>query len=511
VGGGFPVHGSLPPMKRALELLERRYAEIADLRHTVALLGWDQQVLCPESAAELRGHQLSTLAGVIHHKTVDPELGAALETLQRGTAKLRPEQRRMVELTAREVRKCAAVPAELASEQALIEARAQQAWIAARAADDFAHFAPHLASIVDLKREQARLSANGGPLYDPLLDDYEPGATVAEIDPLLEELRQVTVPLLERVRRSRSKVDSSPLRGRFPVEAQRAFVQQVIGAMGIDFGRARVDLSTHPFCGGVGPVDVRMTGRYDARDLRPGLYGAIHEAGHGLYEQGLDPKRVRNPLGGAISMAIHESQSRLWENSIARSRPFWRHFLPKARKHFGAALAGVTVDQIFRASNHLRPSLIRVEADELTYNLHIVLRYRLELELIDGRLAVRDLPERWNDEFESLLGFRPPTDREGCLQDIHWSSGAFGYFPTYALGNLYAAQFLEAAREALDDLDGSIAKGQFEPLAEWLRSNIHSRDRTLTAAQLVQRVTGKPLSVAPFARYITAKVEALYG
>jgi carboxypeptidase Taq len=498
-------------VKQALETLESRYAEIRDLQHTVSILGWDQQTQMPRGGAAERGRQFATLSGLIHERKTAPELLDAVEKLERKSESLKPRQRRLVELAAREVRKATSLPGELTRELALAEARGHESWVEARANDDFAHFAPDLERIVELKREQAKLSAGDGPLYDALLDDFEPGATTAEIDPLLDDLRELTVPLVEQVRASKVKVDTKPLRGRFPAADQRAFVRDVVVAMGIDMDRARLDLAAHPFCGGIGPIDVRMTGRYDDRDLRPGLYGAIHEAGHGLYEQGLDPKRTRSPLGGAISMAIHESQSRLWENRIGRSRAFWKHFLPRARKQFPAALRGVKLDAMWRAANELGPSFIRVEADELTYNLHIILRYRLELELVSGSLEVRDLPERWNDEMHATLGIRPRNDADGCLQDVHWSSGAIGYFPTYSLGNLYAAQFVDAAERDLGDIDAMVARGDLEPLASWLREKIHKHDRTVTAAKLVKRVTGSKLSVEPFRRYITGKVEAIYG
>jgi carboxypeptidase Taq len=308
---------------------------------------------------------------------------------------------------------------------------------------------------------------------------------------------------------SRRKVDLRPFVGNFDVAAQEAFARDVALSMGIDPGRSRMDCSTHPFCGGVGPDDVRMTARYDHKDMRGGLFGVIHEAGHGLYEQGLDARRLRSPLGGAVSMAIHESQSRLWENNVARSRPFWKHWMPKLRRAH-PTLKGVTLDAVWAAANALKPSMIRVEADELTYNLHIILRYEIERDLIEGRLEVKDLRDRWNTGMHELLGITPRNDAEGILQDIHWSMGLFGYFPTYSIGNLYAAQFMEAARKDIRGLDGKIAAGNLAPLREWLRTNIHRHDQVYTAAQLVKRVTGKSLGVEAFQRHITKKVRELY-
>ncbi len=502
-----------PPTTTAAALaeLETHVAEIRDLEHSMATLSWDQEVMMPAGGAELRAHSLATLTKTIHERWSDPRVARLVKQLQED-ANLKPRQRRAVELSARPVREATLLPSELATEIALTKSRALQSWKHARATDDFAHFAPLLERTVELAREKAKLLAGKrGNLYDALIDHYEPDGTSAEFDVVLGELKTVTVPLVEQVVRSKSKASPKLFQKSYPVDAQRAFVLEVVTSMGIDLTRGRLDLSTHPFCGGVGPGDVRMTGRYQAKDLRPGLYGAIHEAGHGLYEQGLDPERARHPLGGAISMAIHESQSRLWENLVGRSRAFWKHFLPKARKAFGATLKGAKLEDVWRASNAMGPSMIRVEADELTYNLHIILSYEIEREMIAGDLAVRDLPERWNSGMRDTLGIVPRTHAEGCLQDIHWAMGAFGYFPTYSLGNLYASQFMEAAARDLPDLPDLIARGELLPLRDWLGRKIHRHDRIYTAPQTVKRVTGRALSVEPFARHIEHKVAQLYG
>ncbi|MGQ0554208.1 MAG: carboxypeptidase M32 [Planctomycetota bacterium] len=490
--------------------VERRYAEIHDLSVAASLAGWDQEVMMPPGGAELRAHTLAALAGIVHERTTDRKLVALVESLHRRRARLAPQQRRGLELVRRRVRKAACLPPELARELALAESRGLESWRRARTKRDFARFAPDLEHMVELKRRVARLTGTRGAEYDALLDDFEPGATTAAIDPLLAELRAFTVPLLRKIVASGVRVDSSPLTRRVAVEAQRELTRHVVTAMGIDLQSARLDLSTHPFCSGLAPGDVRMTSRYQPDDLRGGLFGAIHEAGHGLYEQGLRTERARQPLGGAISMAIHESQSRLWENFVARGRPFWTWFLPQLRRA-SPRLRGVSVEALWRAANAVRPSLIRVEADELTYNLHIILRYEIERELISGRLEVRELPVRWNDGMAELLGLRPAHVGEGVLQDIHWAMGLFGYFPTYSLGNLYAAQFMEAARRDLRGLDQKLAKGQFLPLREWLREQIHARDQLDTAEQLVRRVTGRPLDVDAFARHLRAKASAIYG
>lgn len=498
--------------------LERAYAELRDLSVAQSLTAWDQEVMMPPGGADSRAHTLAALAGVVHAKSTDPKLAAMVESLHRRGAKLPRTQRRGVELARRAVLKATRIPESLARELALAESRGLEAWRGARAARDWKRFAPALQHMVELKREIARRSAAAGgtagrrgrSLYDELLDDYEPGATVATIDPLLERLRDFTAPLVAAIVKSGVKVDLSPLVGRFDIEGQRAFARDVVQGMGIDLARGRMDLSSHPFCSGLSPGDVRMTGRYDPADLRAGLFGAVHEAGHGLYEQGLDPRRARSPLGGAVSMALHESQSRLWENLVARGRPFWRWALPRLRRHY-PRLRGVTVEQMWRAANVLQPSFIRVEADELTYNLHIILRYEIERDLIEGRQQVADLPQRWNDGMASLLGIRPKHDAEGVLQDIHWAMGLMGYFPTYSLGNLYAAQFMEAARRQIRGLDERIARGDMGRLREWLAENIHRHDQLYTAEQIVKRVTGAPLSTEAFEAHIREKVAALYG
>jgi carboxypeptidase Taq len=498
-------------MSAAFAELESRFADLADLGAAVSILGWDQEVVMPPGGAEARAHSLAAMAGVLHERATDPALVKLVEQLHRGRAALSPRQRRALELVRRQVLRATAVPESLARELALAESRGLETWRHARAHRDWKHFQPALEAMVALKRRVARLCAAGARPYDALLDDYEPGATMAAVDPLLAELREFTTTTLRRIVASGARPTTRPLTGRsFPVEAQRAFVAELVGALGLPPERRRLDLSTHPFCTGIAPDDVRMTSRFDPRDVRGGLFGAIHEAGHGLYEAGLDPRRARSPLGGAVSMALHESQSRLWENQVARGRPFWQAWLPRMRRAF-PSMKGVSVDAVWRAANAMRPSMIRVEADELTYNLHIVLRYEIERDLVEGRQDVAGLPARWNDGMHALLGIRPRHDAEGVLQDIHWAMGLFGYFPTYSLGNLYAAQFMEAARRAIRGLDRRIAKGDLGPLREWLREHVHRHDRVLDAATLCRRVTGRPLGVDAFARSMRAKVRALYG
>jgi len=496
--------------RTAFAELEQRFSAIKDLSNGLSILSWDQEVMMPSGGAGARAATLAALTEVVHERWTDPALGKLVKRLSRKGADITPRQRRAVELVRVTQERAQAVPADLARRIALAESRGVESWRKARGERDFKLFADDLARMVDLRREQARCIAKRGKVYDALLARFEPGATMASIDPLLDELVAFSTQLLERVRSSGVTLDTSPLTGRFDVDAQRAFAQEVTAAMGIDAERSRLDTSSHPFCGGVGPGDVRLTTRYDRKDLRGALFGVIHEAGHALYEQGLDGRRARSPLGGAISMGIHESQSRLWENMVGRSRPFWRYWLPRLRRRH-AALKGVSLDAMVKAVNAIRPSMIRVEADELTYNLHIALRYRIERDLIEGRLEVRQLPERWNASMHEFLGVVPRHDAEGVLQDIHWASGLFGYFPTYSLGNLYAAQFMAAARKDLRGLDASIAAGDMSRLRDWLGQQIHRHDQVYDADKLVRRVTGKPLGTAAFKQHITAKVKHLYA
>jgi len=489
--------------------LGHRFGQIKDLQHGLSILGWDHEVMMPSGGEGLRAQSLATLDGVVHQRLSDDGFAKLVQRLSRKSAGLTPRQRRAVELVRRQVDAARAVPAELAHELSLAKSRGVTSWRAAREARDFSIFRSDLERLVDLKRREARHLSKRGSLYDALLDQFEPGATMAELDDVVS----LTAPLLKTVLASDAIVDTSPFAGPFAIDDQRAFASDVVSAMGIVADRSRLDLSTHPFCGGVGPTDVRMTTRYDERDLRVGLFGLIHEGGHGLYEQGLDPKRARSPLGGAISMALHESQSRLWENLIARGQPFWTYWLPRLKRRFPGhpRLKGVTVKKITRAANEIRPSMIRVEADDLTYNLHIVLRTRLERSLIEGHIEVADLPTHWNDAMTELLGVTPKHDADGVLQDIHWATGLFGYFPTYTIGNLYASQFLEAARKAIRGLDGKLARGEFSVLREWLREQIHSKDQTETAARLVKRVTGRPLDAKALGRDLRRKVTSVYG
>jgi carboxypeptidase Taq len=388
---------------------------------------------------------------------------------------------------------------------------AQQAWVSARKNADFPSFAPWLEKTLTLKRQEANCIGYKVHPYDALLDEFEPGDTTADLTAVFSELRAPLVDLIGRIGQSPRKTPAEILERTYPKFAQEKLARDAAVAIGFDFDAGRLDVSVHPFCTGLGPGDTRMTTRYDENYFGDAFFGVLHETGHGLYNQGLPAQHFGTPCGQYVSLGIHESQSRMWENLVGRSRSFWRFFLPKTKAAFPDALGNVSEDDWYRAINDVRPSLIRTESDEATYNLHILLRFELEQAMISGDLAVADIPAAWNEKMKSYLGLVPPDAAKGVLQDIHWSGGAIGYFPTYTLGNMYAAQFFEQARKDLGDLDAMFARGEFAPLLGWLRQNIHSLGRRYTARQLVKKVTGKDLSAQPLLAHLNHKAAEVYG
>jgi carboxypeptidase Taq len=384
-------------------------------------------------------------------------------------------------------------------------------WQEARQKDDFALFRPLLEKMIHLKQQQADALGFEETRYDALLDDYEQGELTANVASVLKRLREQLVPLVAEIAASKRHPDTAILERQFPTRDQEAFGREAATEIGFDFARGRLDVTAHPFCSTMGPHDARLTTRYDEQFFNTGFFGILHEAGHGLYEQGLRPEQFGLPAGEAISLGIHESQSRMWENLVGRSRAFWQHFYPKAQMNFPSALGDVDLKRFYFAVNEVKPSLIRVEADEATYNLHILVRFELEQSLINDELSVADLPEAWSAKYREALGVVSPTDADGVLQDIHWSAGLIGYFATYSLGNLYASQFFEAAAKDLGDLDAMFARGEFAPLLDWLREKIHSQGQRYTAAELIERVTGRPLEHAPLMRHLRSKFGELYG
>jgi carboxypeptidase Taq len=493
--------------------LVRHSREVSLLQSCGAVLGWDQQTYMPPSGAALRGDQLALLASLAHDKATAPRLGELLAACEAG----RFEPGSVEAANVRELRhgydRAVKLPKRLVEELARVTTAAQQAWQVARAADDYPAFRPHLEAVLALKREEADAVGWAGHRYDALLDEYEPGATAAELTTLFAGLTAELVPLVRAVGESGKSPPTDILARDYPVDRQRLFAEGAAAALGFDFAAGRLDTTAHPFCSAFGPGDCRLTTRYNPRQFNEAFFGVLHEAGHGLYEQGLPAEHFGTPCGAYCSLGVHESQSRLWENQVGRGRPFWQHFLPRLRQAFPAATAGVTADEFDAAVNAVRPSLIRVEADEATYNLHVALRFELELALLSGDLAAADLPGAWAETVRAYLGLAVPTDREGCLQDIHWSFGGIGYFPTYTLGNLLAAQLMQAANSQLgaDDLARSFAAGDFRPLLDWLRQHVHAHGRRFRAGELCGRATGSTLSPGPLLAGLREKLHRLYG
>ncbi|MBN1395713.1 MAG: carboxypeptidase M32 [Pirellulales bacterium] len=486
----------------------RRTATLASINE---LLGWDERTMLPPGGAEHRADQSTLLAGMIHQRWIDEKFGERLEEL---SARLSEENGADAAVVVRRLKrqrdKKVKLPQSLVEELARTAILGQQAWQAAREKNDFPAFRPLLERTIELKRQQAEALGYPQCPYDALLDEFEPEELTANVGPVLEKLREELVPLVTAIGQSGRKPDCSILHRGYPVEVQDRFAREAAAAIGFDFKRGRLDVTAHPFCCTLGPGDCRITTRFYDDFFNAAFFGVLHEAGHGLYEQGLPVEQYGLPTGEAVSLGIHESQSRLWENLVGRSRAFWTHYYPLAQKHFPAALGDVAADDFFFAVCEVRPSLIRVEADEATYNLHILVRFELEQALLDGDLQAANLPGAWNEKYQQYLGLAPPNDSEGVLQDVHWSAGMIGYFPTYSLGNLYAAQFFNQAETDLGGLDEHFARGEFGPLLNWLRENIHRHGQRYTAAELVERVTGRGLSASPLVEHLRSKLGSLY-
>lgn len=485
------------------------WGEIRDLQGAIFVLEWDQETCMPDAGQDDRGHALATLTGLRHRLLTAPELSdvlAACEEAAEPDGLLAAQAR----AARREVDRAVKVPESLTKEIARAQSAGLAAWRRAREANDHRLFVDALTRVVELKRRQALALAPAGTAYDALLDEYEPGMTEAQLTPLFQQFRIDLSELVSKyVAETVKQVDESPARGHFPRERQLAFGRYVAEAVGYRFDAGRLDLSTHPFCIGIARRDVRMTWRYQEDDFRPALFGVLHETGHALYEQGLPEEHERTPLAQDAGTGVHESQSRLWENHVGRSRGFWRWALPRFRQTFPES--DTDLESLWPTFHVVRPSLVRVEADEVTYGLHVIVRYELERALFAGELEPADLRDAWNDLYEELLGVRPDDDREGVLQDIHWAMGLFGYFPTYALGSMMAAQLFEAADRDLGDLEDRLGEGEFAPLLGWLRDNVHRHGARHTAPELMSRITGEPPTSAPLLRHLRRRVEAVYG
>lgn len=480
---------------------------ISDLTGVTSLLEWDQEVCMPPKGIDARSRQTALLTGLIHERATADERGELLEILESKEAKgeLDADQQANILEIARSYKREKKLTRELVEETALVVSQAQAVWIAARKKSDFAAFEPKLKQLVGLKREAAKLIGYKESPYDALLDAFEPYMTAKELTVIFDELHKLLTPLVKGIAAAK-KPRTDFLARSYPIDTQREFGSFLVKTMGFDFEAGRLDVSTHPFCTGMAG-DVRLTTRYNEHAPTVAWYGLMHEAGHGIYEQGVDASHLGTPRGEAVSMAVHESQSRMWENMVGRGRPFSSFVFPELKRRFASELADVTADEYYAAINEVKPSFIRVEADEVTYNLHIILRFEIERDLIEGKIETGDLPALWNRRMTELMGITPANDAQGVLQDIHWSMGLFGYFPTYALGNIYAAQIYDAATTAISGLEDKLAKGETGELKAWLNSNIHVKGKLYSPAELVRRVTGS----APSARYLSDYLSRKYG
>lgn len=496
-------------IEQKLERLKKRLGEVCDIRAATALLEWDQETYMPPNGATARGLQIATLSALSHRLFVDREVERLLHDLS--AASLPGEDALLVRETLHDYEVATKLPEAFVETFAQEQSRAFHAWVKARQESDFDAFAPHLDRLATLSREKAdRLGYEGSP-YNALLDLFERGMRAETLTAVFADLAQHQSGLVRRIVESPNQPDRAWLDQTWDEQRQWDFSLRLLRDMGFDFDSGRQDRSVHPFTSNFDLCDVRVTTRISPRDLFSGLLSTLHEGGHALYEQGMPERHRRTPLAECPSLGMHESQSRLWENMVGRSLPYWNHYLEPIREAFPGQLNTVSAEQLHAAINHVEPSLIRVEADECTYNLHIIMRFEIEVALLENRIAVRDIPALWNEKMRQYLGITPPDDARGCLQDVHWSHGLFGYFPTYALGNLYSAMWLEVVERTRPALWDEIAAGEFAPLRAWLRENIHQHGRCKQAADFARDIAGGELDAAPYRRYLDAKYGALYG
>ena len=508
--------------RNEIKKLTERLREVTYLGTAIAVLQWDQEVTMPKKGADARAHTISLLAGLVHNKFLEIDHDGLLSGLKKkldpstrakhGTGhsarKLSPAEATIVRETWRSFSRERKLPETFVKEMAELASKSQSVWAEAREENNFAKFAPYLERMVEKKREEAKLIGFEGSPYDALLDSYEPGMTASEVERIFTDLKAFLVPFLARIKKARQPQQMKS--AQVPIEKQVGLSKKIATAMGYDFDAGRIDVSAHPFTTSFHPHDVRITTRYNPKNILESIFPTMHEGGHALYEQGLPHEHFGTPLADATSLGIHESQSRLWENMVGKSLPFWKHWYPKLQKEFPGVFTA-PLAHFYASVNTVKPTLIRVEADEVTYNLHIMLRFELEQPLISGDLKPADVPGAWNEKFTRSFGLTPPDAARGCLQDIHWGAGLIGYFPTYSLGNMYAAQFYDAAQRDLGDLPAQFARGEFRPLLDWLRKNIHSRGKQLRAGELVQQVSGKPLSHQALITHLHRKFDALFG
>lgn len=496
-------------MSEKLNKLKEILGEVSDLNHAASVLGWDQQVNMPPMGAEARGQQLATLGKIAQEKFTADEVGRLLEDLQKEYSDVETDDGAMIRVTARNYDKAKRVPASFVAEQAVVGAKAFEAWVEAKSKSDFSIFLPHLEKNVELVKKYISFFPPADHPYDILLDGYEPGMKTSDVKEIFGNLRPKQVELLKKIANAKQVKDKF-LSKKYNEEKVWTFSEKIISKFGYDFNRGRQDKAPHPFETSFSVNDVRITNRYEVNSPLATLFSAMHECGHALYEMGVNPAYERTSLAHGTSLAIHESQSRMWENLVGRSLPFWEHFYPELKKTFASQLDGVSVKNFYKAINKVEPSFIRVNADEATYNMHIMLRLEIEIGMADGSIRIKDLPEIWNTKMKEYLGITPANDAQGVLQDVHWSSGLIGYFSTYALGNIVSAQLWEKINKDIYNLDEQIRKGKFEQLREWLREKIHVYGHKYDPQDIVQKITGSKIDSTAYVRYLTKKYSEIY-
>ena len=499
-------------MEEKLSKLKGILNQINDLHHVNALLEWDQQVLMPEAAALEHGEQSGTLTELAHNLFISDEVGKLLEDLSAESKQLDPDsdEVRLIKVTQRNFDKESKIPVDLLVRFANVTTVANGVWAKARQNNDFKSFQPHLEVIVEMVKEMANCFKPYDHIYDPLLDTFEPGMKTAEVKAIFNDLRPQQVELIKAIGKSK-QVNDDFLNRFYDGSKQLQFGIEIAEAFGMNWNRSRQDVSAHPFTTSFGQNDVRITTKILENKPASALFSTLHETGHALYELGFDPAHRRTPLSDSCSLAFHESQSRMWENLVGRSLPFWEYYFPKFKSLFPEQLDGINLETFYKGINKVEPSLIRTEADEATYNLHIMVRLELEISLMEGSLLVKDLPEAWNARIRDYLGITPPDDSDGVLQDVHWSGGMIGYFPTYALGNIISAQLWEKMHQDMPDLDDKIRQGDFINMLHWLRKNIHNQGAKYEPQELIKKITGSKIDSKPYVRYLNHKYNDIYG
>lgn len=498
--------------KTTLERFRELTDQIKQYEEILGLVYWDMRTGAPRKGISLRSEAVGALSAEVFKLSTSVEMGELIQKLgePEQNGQLDALNRRLVEETTKDYERNRRIPPELNREYVVLTSQAESAWEEAKANNDFEGFVPYLERIIEINRQFIKLWGVRTTPYDVLLDMYEPGLTTVELDRLFSELRSRLVPLAEQISNAVHKPETAFLQGTFEKEAQKKFSKLILKDMGYDFDAGRLDESVHPFATGLSPGDVRITTRYLPDDVTSALFGTIHEGGHALYEQNIKPELAGTLLCSGTSMGIHESQSRLWENMIGRSQGFWQRYLPDLQACFPGLLDQVSAEDFYKGINVVEPSLIRIEADELTYNIHIMIRYEIEKMIFNDNLSARELPEVWNKKYQEALGISPGNHAEGVLQDVHWSGGAFGYFPSYSLGNMYAAQMMNIARQKLPDLDLQVASGELLPLKEWLTDQVYQHGKLLKPAEIIERISGEELQSSYLCDYLEAKYRDIY-